>query len=142
MLNRLGHAIIIAVLQAELRKAYPANPDGTTPQEDITQKLAKQFVVLANQSVGILTNNNPDDKGEFKALVEEQKKTTAKLGLEAVRELAEKDIKDPTVKLVILTLVDNLALALEQGSFSENTLHSMANQLVSLGETSNEVPKV
>jgi hypothetical protein len=139
---RLGYAIVAAILQAELKKINSTEGGATPPVQDtIAQKVGKQLLEVGKQSVDILTNNNPDDSGEFKELVNQQKQITAKIGLEAVRELAEKDIKDPTVKLVIITLIEQLEKSLEEGGFSEDTLHSMGERLMALSEQANEDPK-
>jgi hypothetical protein len=68
------------------------------------EKVADKFEGLADKSVGILTDDNVDDKAQFKALYEEQKYEFLDLGLD----IAEDEfavVVNPTTKTLGLAAI-------------------------------------
>jgi hypothetical protein len=68
------------------------------------EKVADKFEGIADKSVSILTDDNADDKGQFKALYEEQKYEFLDLGLD----IAEDEfavVANPTTKVLGLAAI-------------------------------------
>lgn len=107
-----GWKIIMGVIVAELSKI-------TQP---VLRKLADNFVYAGNKTVAILTNNNPDDSGEFAALLQEQKQVAAVIGLEAAKDLVVNKIPDPNLQALVNTTLEQVLEALRTGTFNEAAL--------------------
>ena len=68
------------------------------PNEN-AQKVVTTLTGVADKAVGVLTDNNPDDAGQFKKLLEEEKGEFLELGLDiAEDELAA--VKNETTKVL------------------------------------------
>jgi hypothetical protein len=104
----LGWSIIMKALEAKFLVGL----------SDTTKKVANQLVKVGEKSVKILTNDNPDDKAEFNALLQEQQKETAIVGLEVAEQYAVENIKDELTKMLVLSSLQEVRKALETGTFS------------------------
>ena len=85
---------------------------------EITKKIAAQLLSVGDKSIKILTNDNPDDKTEFNALLEAQKTETAIIGLEVAEEYVLAHVKDDVSRLLVLSCLQEVRAALAGGEFS------------------------
>lgn len=106
----LGWSIIVKVLQNVLE---------ASGLSALAKKVASQFLNVGEKSIKILTNDNPDDKAELKALIKEQEKEAALLGLEIAEELVKSNVKDELTLLLVLSSLQEVRKAIEAGDFSQ-----------------------
>lgn len=119
----LGWSIISKVLKDRVSEI----------KDPATLKLANHFNKVGQKSVDVLTNDNPDDKLEFDVLLKEQKTETAIVGVEAARELVKDKIKDPLVRTLVDSALEEVQKALLNGTFSEADF--MGNVQVAIDES-------
>ena len=97
---------------------------------DVAKKIANQLFNVGGKSVAILTNDNSDDKAEFNALLKEQEKETALLGLEIAEKLVKNNVKDELTLLLVLSSLQEVKKAIEIGDFSQIANHAIIGNLL------------
>ena len=106
--TRLGWNIITKALESKY----------LVELSDITKKIAAQLLSVGDKSIKILTNDNPDDKTEFNALLEAQKTETAIIGLEVAEEYVLQHVTDEVSKMLVISCLQEVRAALAGGEFS------------------------
>jgi hypothetical protein len=124
----LGWSILAKTLKAEIQ----------TISEPTGKAVAEHLLESGEKSVAVLTNSNPDDKKEFQLLLEERKKSTALLGIDAAKKMLEGKINNPTAKVLVDSVFEEVRKAIDLGSFSEEVFLENLAQM----ETSGQVPEV